>query len=67
MSSQLETIKGKPKFSVAIQTTTYKDLINRTLGDAERAKRFIASISSAVAMCIDINIALDKFIKKGGE
>lgn len=39
----------KPKFSVMIQTDTYKKLINNTLGDSERAKRFIASISSAVA------------------
>ena len=39
----------KPKFSVAIQSDTYKNLINRTLGDKDRATRFIASISSAVA------------------
>lgn len=39
----------KPKFSVAIQTDTYKNLISRTLGDENRAKRFVASISSAVA------------------
>lgn len=45
--SQLQTIK--PKFSVAIQSDTYKNLINRTLGDKDRATRFIASISSAVA------------------
>ena len=45
--SQLQTVK--PKFSVAIQSDTYKNLINRTLGDKDRATRFIASISSAVA------------------
>ena len=39
----------KPKFSVAIQSDTYKNLINRTLGDKDRATRFIASVSSAVA------------------
>lgn len=44
-----EIANSKPKFSVAIQSDTYKKLINNTLGDAERAKRFIASISSAVA------------------
>ena len=39
----------KVKFSVAIQSDMYKNLINNTLGDPDRAKRFIASISSAVA------------------
>ncbi|MEF9865509.1 MAG: recombinase RecT [Oscillospiraceae bacterium] len=39
----------KPKFSVAIQTDMYRNLINNTLQDAKRASRFIASISSAVA------------------
>lgn len=42
-------VTNKPKFSVAIQSDTYKNLINRTLGDKDRATRFIASISSAVA------------------
>lgn len=40
---------NKPKFSVAIQSDTYKNLINQTLGDKDKATRFIASISSAVA------------------
>lgn len=39
----------KPKFSVAIQSDMYKNLINSTLGDEKRATRFIAAISSAVA------------------
>lgn len=43
-------IAKKPKFSVAIQTDTYKKLINQTLTDPKRASRFIASISSAVAV-----------------
>lgn len=47
MSNQLTT--NKPKFSIAIQSDMYKNLINQTLGDKERATRFIASISSAVA------------------
>lgn len=42
-------VTNKPKFSVAIQSDTYKNLINNTLGDKDRAARFIASISSAVA------------------
>lgn len=40
----------KQKFSVAIQTDMYKNLINNTLQDPKRAQRFIASISSAVAV-----------------
>ena len=43
-------VKQQPKFSVAITTTGYKNLINNTLGDPERAKRFVASITSAVAV-----------------
>ena len=47
--SNLVTKTNKPKFSIAIQSDTYKNLINNTLGDKDRASRFIASISSAVA------------------
>ena len=47
--SNLVKTTNKPKFSVAIQSDMYKNLINQTLGDKERATRFIASISSAVA------------------
>jgi len=43
-------VAQQPKFSVAIRTDTYKNLINSTLGDPKRAQRFIASISSAVAV-----------------
>ena len=42
-------VTNRPKFSVAIQSDMYKNLINQTLGDKNRATRFIASISSAVA------------------
>lgn len=41
---------GKPKFSVAIQTPGYQKLVNDTLGDPERARRFVASVTSAVAI-----------------
>lgn len=41
--------KQKPKFSVAIQQDTYKNLINNTLGNPRKAERFVAAISSAVA------------------
>lgn len=47
MNNQLQT---KPKFSLAIQSEGYKKLINNTLGDSKRASKFIASISSAVAV-----------------
>ena len=45
-----ELVQSQPKFSVAIQSDTYKKLINQTLGDKDKAQRFIASISSAVAV-----------------
>lgn len=40
----------RPKFSVAITTGEYQKLINNTLGDPNRSKRFIATITSAVAV-----------------
>jgi len=48
------TNTGRQKFSVAIQSDTYKKLINNTLGDPQKAERFIASISSAVAVNPDL-------------
>lgn len=42
--------KQKPKFSVAITTKGYKSLISNTLRDPARARRFTASITSAVAV-----------------
>ena len=40
----------KQKFSVAIQGDAYKNLINNTLGNPKKAERFIAAVSSAVAV-----------------
>ena len=40
----------KPKFSVMISTPGYQKLINNTLKDPKRAQRFIAAITSAVAI-----------------
>lgn len=40
----------KPKFSVAITTEKYQKLVNNTLGDPDRSRRFIAAITSAVAV-----------------
>lgn len=42
--------KKKMKFSEALQTPTYQNLVRNTLQDPERANRFIAAISSAVAV-----------------
>lgn len=48
--SNIATQASKPKFSVAITTKGYQQLINNTLGSPERSKRFVASITSAVAV-----------------
>ncbi len=49
-SSNLVGQRQKPRFSAAITTPGYKQLINNTLGDPEIARRFVASITSAVAV-----------------
>lgn len=49
-TNSLQNQSKKPKFSVAITTEGYQNLINNTLGDPNRSKRFIASITSAVAV-----------------
>lgn len=46
----LTTQTQKPRFSVAITTPGYQKLINNTLQSPARASRFIASITSAVAV-----------------
>lgn len=51
MAVQNNLVKNQPKkFSVMIQQDAYKNLINNTLGDKRRAERFIAAVSSAVAV-----------------
>lgn len=49
-SSKPVPAKQQQKFSVAINTKTYQDLVYNTLGDRTRSMRFIASITSAVAV-----------------
>ncbi len=49
-STNLTTQKQQPRFSVAIQTKTYQSMIANTLRDSDRQKRFVASITSAVAV-----------------
>lgn len=56
----------KPKFSVAIQSKGYQNLINQTLGDPERAKRFVAAISSAVAVNPELQACDAATILSGG-
>ena len=46
--------KQKPRFSAAINTKGYQDLIRNTLSDERRANRFIANITSAVAVNSDL-------------
>lgn len=47
--NSLQRNTNKPKFSVAIQSDAYKNLINSTLGDKEIARQFIADISTVVS------------------
>ena len=44
------TQEQRPKFSVMVSTPAYQKLINNTLKDQNRAQRFIAAITSAVAV-----------------
>ena len=48
--SNLSIQEQRPKFSVMISTPVYQKLINNTLKDQKRAQRFIAAITSAVAI-----------------
>lgn len=42
--------RQRPRFSVAIETEAYRKLVNNTIGDPIEARRFIAAITSAVAV-----------------
>lgn len=50
VTNTLQRSPSKPKFSVAIQTPKYQQLVNSTLGDPNRARRFVAAVTSAVAV-----------------
>lgn len=54
VSNSLRAQNNRPKFSVAIQTPMYQKLVNDTLGDKNRAARFVAAITSAVAVNTDL-------------
>lgn len=47
--SNIQKAPQKPKFSVAITTPAYRKLINDTLQDVNRVRRFTAAITSAVS------------------
>lgn len=49
MANETQTAQ-KMKFSVVLQADMYKNLINNTLQDPDRVRRFVAAISSAVAV-----------------
>lgn len=49
INNSLKSAQSKPRFSVALQSDAYKNLINNTLRDPARANKFVANISSAVA------------------
>lgn len=48
--NNVATQTRRPKFSVMISTPGYQKMINNTLKDPKRAQRFIAAITSAVAI-----------------
>ena len=49
MNNAVATQAQRPKFSVMISTPGYQKMINNTLRDPNKAQRFVASITSAVA------------------
>lgn len=50
MTQSLNSAPQKQKFSVAINSKMYQNLIASTLRDPARARRFSAAITSAVAV-----------------
>lgn len=45
-----QTDEKRLPFSVAIRQPKWQDLVNNTLGDPERARRFVAAVTSAVSV-----------------
>jgi len=50
----LSNLAERPKFTTAIQTAGYQELIKRALNDPARERRFIANIVSAVSTSADL-------------
>lgn len=53
-NSLQQRANSRPRFSVAIQTEQYQRLIHDTLKDKGRAARFVAAVTSAVAVNQDL-------------
>lgn len=66
MSSSNIAPAKKQTFSVAITTKSYQDLIKNTLKDPQRANRFVASITSAVATTPALQTCEPSSILAGG-
>lgn len=49
-NQKIKPVESKQKFSTAINTPVYQRLIGSTLQDPKRAQRFVAAITSAVAV-----------------
>lgn len=64
--SNVNLTAQKQRFSVAITTETYKTLISNTLGDPERSRRFVAAITSAVAVNPTLQECTPSTILAGG-
>lgn len=50
MDQKIKPVESRQKFSTAINTPVYQKLIASTLQDPARARRFVAAITSAVAV-----------------
>lgn len=50
MDQRIQPVEQRPKFSAAISSPAYQKLIASTLQDPKRASRFVAAITSAVAV-----------------
>lgn len=58
-------VAEKPKFSDAIQSTDYQNMINSAISDPNKASRFVAGITSAVATNPDLQACLSSTILSG--
>lgn len=64
MSNMVEA--KKPTFTMVINSDGYKNLINKTLGDSNKAARFIAGITSAVVTTPGLQECTPQSIISGG-
>lgn len=64
MSNMVEA--KKPTFTMVINSDGYKNLINKTLGDSNKAARFVAGITSAVVTTPGLQECTPQSIISGG-